>query len=146
MNKKIIMIVAAVLVLGGGGAAWYFLMGPGAAVEAAEAVPPPPPPPGLLEMEEFLANLNDPGGDHYAKLKVTLAITPPESIPTITEDPLVMARLRDRILTLLTGKTFEDLTSPEGKEKFRQEILDGISEIMTGAELKEVLFSDFIVQ
>ena len=57
-----------------------------------------------------------------------------------------MARLRDRILTLLTSKTYRELNDANGKELFRKEILDRLNPLLESGEVKEVLFSDFVVQ
>ena len=61
---------------------------------------------GVLEMETFLTNINDPEGQRHARLRVKLAVVPEERVAEIKADALLMARLRDRILTLLTSKTY----------------------------------------
>ena len=107
--------------------------------EAAETV-------GILEMETFLTNINDSSGERYAKLQVKLAVTPQEKVAEVTADPLLMARLRDQVLTLLTSKTYQDLSDPAGKEEFRSEIQQRLSPLVEGGEVKEVLFAEFVVQ
>ena len=101
---------------------------------------------GILEMETFLTNINDPSGERYAKLQVKLAVSPEEKAAEVTGDALLMAKLRDQVLTLLTSKTFEELSDPEGKEGFRSEIQERLSPLVEGGEVKEVLFAEFVVQ
>ena len=101
---------------------------------------------GILEMETFLTNINDPSGERYAKLQVKLAVSPEEKAVEVTGDALLMAKLRDQVLTLLSSKTFEELSDPEGKEGFRGEIQERLSPLVEGGEVKEVLFAEFVVQ
>lgn len=101
---------------------------------------------GILEMETFLTNIHDSSGERYAKLQVKLAVTPEEKVAEVTGDALLMARLRDQVLTLLTSKTFNELSDPEGKESFRREIQQRLSPLVEGGEIKEVLFAEFVVQ
>ncbi len=101
---------------------------------------------GILEMETFLTNINHPSGDRYAKLQLKLAIAPDTRAAEIQEDAVVMARLRDQVLTLLSSKTPKDLANAEGKAIFRDEIQGKLTPLLENAELKEVLFSEFVVQ
>ena len=101
---------------------------------------------GVLEMETFLTNINDPVGALHARLRIKLAIVPEEQVAEIKADLLLMARLRDRILTLLTSKTYRQLNDAKGKELFRKEILERLNPLLESGEVKEVLFSDFVVQ
>ena len=143
MSKKVIMMAAAGLVLlaGGGGAAYYFTQ-----INSAEAAVEPEKPIGIYEMDQFLVNIRSGGGDRFARLTVKLALAPDTAVDEIKEDPLLTARLRDKVLTLITAKNFTDLNNPEGKEAFRAEIAARIAPLLKEAEVKEVLFADFVVQ
>lgn len=146
MSKKLlILIVAGALVLGGGGFFAMKLLGGGDA-RAAGAAAEEEPPAGLLPMETFLANVADRSGERFARLELKLAVVPKEKVDEIENDPLLMARMRDRVLTLLTSKTFEELSDPMGKEGFRSEIRMRLSPLVEDGEIKEVLFSEFVVQ
>jgi flagellar FliL protein len=101
---------------------------------------------GILEMETFLTNINDSSGERYAKLQLKLAVAPEEMAAEVTEDALLMAKLRDQVLTLISSKTFEQLSDPQGKETLRTEIQERLSPLVEGGELKEVLFAEFVVQ
>ncbi len=101
---------------------------------------------GILEMETFLTNINHPSGDRYAKLKLKLAVAPDTRAAEIQEDAVVMARLRDQVLTLLSSKTPKDLGDAEAKAGFRNEIREKLAPLIEDAELREVLFSEFVVQ
>ncbi len=76
------------------------------------------------------------------------AIVPEERVPELVAAPLVVAQIRDKILTLITSKTFAELNSPAGKINLRKEIADGINPVLyaKGCAAKEVLFAEFVVQ
>lgn len=143
MNKKMILIaVAAVVVLaGGGGAAYFFFSG-----DSAEAAVEAKPSVGLIEMDTFLTNINDPRGKHHARLELKVAIAPQTVAEEIEADPVRMARMRDHVLTLLTAKTFEELSQSEGKETFRKQIAERLAPLVENGKVEEVLFADFVVQ
>lgn len=147
MSKPLLIGVAAVVLLGGGAGAAYLLGFFGSSdAQAESAEPAPVEPAGLLAMEEFLTNINDPSGERFAKLVVRLAIAPEERAAEIEGDAVLRARMRDTVLTLLTSKTFAELNNPQGKEAFRNEIRDKLAPLTKDAEIREVLFSEFVVQ
>lgn len=143
MSKKAIMMGVAALMLlgGGGGAAYYFTQ-----VRSAQAAVDPEKPIGIYEMQQFLVNIRSDSGDRFARLTVMIALAPDTAVEEIKADPLLTARLRDKVLTLVTAKTFTELNNPEGKEAFRTEIAAHIAPLLKEAEVKEVLFGDFVVQ
>ena len=102
--------------------------------------------PGLVELEPFLTNINDPFDERYCKLAVKLSVVPEWMAAEIAEDVLLVAQLRDLVLTSLMSKSYVDLTAPNGKESLRTEIQNGLNEMLTDAEIREVLFSEFVVQ
>ncbi len=145
MSKKLIIIVIAVVVLlGGGGAAAFFMLRPTA--EPGEQAEQSKEPPGIVAMETFLANINVPEGDRFAKLTLQLTVTPGSLAPKVTEDEILQAQMRDRVLTLLTSKTLDELIGPVGKEGLRREIRAHLNPLIEDGEIQEVLFSDFVVQ
>jgi flagellar FliL protein len=148
-KKKLLLIVLiAVVVLGAGGGAALFLMREPAAA-TAEAGPAPEAvgeSAGLVPLDTFLVNLHDPGGERYMKLTLRLAITPETRVDGILGDELLLARIRDRVLTVLSAKSFSELNGPLGKEGLRHEIQLQLSALVDPARVQDVLFSEFVVQ
>ena len=54
--------------------------------------------------------------------------------------------MRDLILTLLTSKTFDEIRTPEGKQRLREEIIGRVNQTLDRDVAKAVYFTDFIVQ
>ena len=144
MSKKLLIIAGAVVLLGAGGGGAYFMMsGSEPAAEAAEVDYGSP---ALVAMEPFMVNINDPGGERYAKVSLQLSVAPSSLAGEITEDPLTLAKMRDRVLTLLTSKSYDELKTPIGKEGFRREIKLSLAPLVEEGEIQDVLFQDFVVQ
>lgn len=149
MNKTVMILLAvnAVVMLGAGAGIGYFVLQPDSA-EAAdeEVVEEPAVAPGLIELEPFLTNIDGGQGAHKARLQVKLAIAPLERADEISSDALVMARMRDRILSLISSKGYDELSAPDGKTMLRDAIQTEVASVLEGDDVREVLFADFVVQ
>jgi flagellar FliL protein len=53
---------------------------------------------------------------------------------------------RDVLVTILTGKHMDELTTPEQKELLREEIHQKINKMLKTGPLNKVYFSKFILQ
>ncbi len=147
MSKKTMIIagVGAFVLLGGGLGGGYYLTQNGMlGGEAAEAEPEPETL-GVIELEPFLTNVGSSGKRH-ARVSIKLAVSPEERAAEVTEDPLAVARLRDLVLTLLTSKSFEELSSAEGKAALREELVQKANAVIEPGTVKEALFGEFVVQ
>jgi flagellar FliL protein len=160
----ILILVVAVLALGGGAAGGVFLLKGRAAAkaagakgestaengaggkaaeggkggEAAEA--------GVLSLDSFIANLADPGGERYLKCTLRLQVDKREVAERLKGDELGLTRLRDKILTVLTSKTFSDVSTAEGKDNLRQQLRNDLDPLLMGGHVAAVYFTEFIVQ
>lgn len=145
MNKTVLIAVAAVVLIGGGAGAAYYLGYFGSA-ETEKAETPVEAPAALLSLEPFLTNIGAGGGERYARVRVQLAVSPEERVATIEADALLLARLRDVVLTQLSLKSYAELSDPGGKDVFREELRKKLQPLVSDATVEEVLFADFVVQ
>jgi len=145
MNKTVLIAVAAVVLIGGGAGAAYYLGYFGSA-EAEAAETPVDAPAALLSLEPFLTNINEGGGERYARVSVQLAVSPEEKVAEIEADALLLARLRDVVLTQLSSKSYTELSDSGGKDVFRKELREKLQPLVSEATVEEVLFADFVVQ
>jgi len=99
-----------------------------------------------VNFEPFLVNLADKEASRYVKTSIRLLVANKESAETIAKGETLMPRMRDTILTLLSTKTAEEMTSNEGKEKLKKEILEKVNEYLPEEGAEEVFFTDFVVQ
>lgn len=158
-KSKLIMIVgAAVVVLGlGGGAGWYFMHGSSdAAAEPAKKgheasskkkKKDKEVPPEYLAIDPFTVNLQPENGDQYLRVAFTLQVDGAEQAELIKNN---MAKVRSRVLLLLSGKKASEINTVEGKQQLAGEILAVVkqpfSEHGDEQEVSDVLFTEFIIQ
>jgi len=147
-SKKWLLLTIGVIVLGGGAAATAFFM-----TRGAEPVDPDGSSPaaveeslGLVPLDTFLVNLNDPRGERYMKVTMRLTLSPESTADKILEDELKLARIRDRVLTVLMSKSFEELSDPLGKESLRLEVQAQVDTLLADGAVHDVLFSEWVVQ
>lgn len=152
-SKKLlwIMIILVLLSSGGAAAAIYMVMnqsdnGNGNGEQAQEAVAQRQSP-IFVEVEPFTVNLADDRASRLLYTGITLRVGNEES-KTILEEH--MPQVRSRLITVLSAMQASELTSPEGKELLSQRISNRLevplAENQPPLELREVLFTEFIVQ
>ena len=99
--------------------------------------------PAIYPLEPFIVNISDGPNLRYLKIKLEFEINNAEAKTEI--DPL-QAPLRDAILVLLSGKHMEEITSIEGKNKLRNEVMAIVAKTVPPGKISRVYFTDFVVQ
>ena len=142
-KKMMVFALAGVLVLGlGGGAAWYFTQGKSdhPPVKKAEK-------PEFVVLDQFTVNLQPENGDQYLQIAMTLQVSSLEQVELIK---LNMARVRSRVLLLLSSKKASELSSTDGKRQLAKEIIAVVNQPFAEKEkvqeVRDVLFTSFIIQ
>ena len=155
-----VLLGVLMLALGGGGAFFFFSRGKSAPkdmeakVEKAHSAPAAEghgeskesAEPGVISLEPFLTNLAEPDVDRYVKCTVRLELDAKETAEKVKASELHLTRVRDRILTLLSGKRLADISSQTGKEGMKAEIQAQVDPLLDGGHIKEVYFTEFLVQ
>lgn len=160
-SKLLIIIIIAVVALAlvGGGAA-YFLMKGGdkkakkaddeeaaADEEASASSHGEKHPPAYLRLETFTVNLS--GQDSYLQTEIQLLLSDPKMQEKVNA---YMPEVRDRVIKLLSKRTAEELTAPDGdgKDKLAEDLRREVNEILgfkkKSQGVKKVLFVTFIIQ
>lgn len=170
-KKKLLIIVAAVLVLAGAGAGVFFsgILGGDdkkaegeAAAESEEAKPAeegaeagkeaiqfdekgnPIGGPIYMELPEFLVNLTPPGGKtSFLKMSVTLELATPQA-KAVAE--VNKPRIQDAFNTYLREMRASDLSGSAGIYRLREELLLRVNKVLEPEVVKDILFSEIIVQ
>lgn len=121
-NKLILMVgLGLLLAAGGAGGAWFALGGknkshdPEAKVEEKK----PAKKPLFTTLEPFTVNLQDPRGERFAQIGVTLQFEDPEIEMTLKDR---LPAVRNAILLLISSKQIEELLSTQGKQQLAQQI------------------------
>ena len=165
--KKIIIFVAILLIIlsaGGGGAYWWLYLRvpppPGGGSGAPYAQPERAAPQGkensprvervselprstgkVLPLPQFVVNLADPAGKRLLKLGMEVEANADIAKELQAND----ARIRDAVITLLAGKSFAEVQSPEGKVLLRAEVAARLNQILGAPRIVRVYFTEFVV-
>ncbi|NCO58706.1 MAG: flagellar basal body protein FliL [Nitrospirae bacterium CG18_big_fil_WC_8_21_14_2_50_70_55] len=153
--------VGVVLLLGGAGISYFLLKG-----QIAAMVKPAPPAaeaggeakaPGaaegekkaetfigsLFELEPMVVNLEQSKGKRYLKVKMSFELNK-EAVQE--EIKARLPQLRDAILLMLSSKSFQDVSTVEGKLALRDALLTRINGLLTTGFIKRIYFEEFVVQ
>ncbi len=95
----------------------------------------------LIPMETFLVNLSGSRGRRIMKVNMELEVQGKEIQEEIEKRK---PQIRDIIIILLSSKTIQQVSTPEGKEQLREEIRDKVNAFLTKGQIKHVLFTDFM--
>jgi flagellar FliL protein len=148
-KKKLIFIIPILLlVLGGGGfAAYKFLFASKddgkPAEKVAKEVKSVEDHGVELEVGTFISNLADKDTDRYIKITIIMEVQDEKVKEEATKR---MPQIKDAINTLLFTKTSEELKSPEGVERLKEEIIRRTNAILPAGGVKDVYFTEFIIQ
>lgn len=97
----------------------------------------------IFTLDPFIVNIYDGQDLRYLKLKIEMELANAEAKTELTAR---QAQLRDGILSILTTKTFQDLQYLQGKNQLKQEIMAAVTRIATPGKVKQIYFTDFVVQ
>jgi len=94
-------------------------------------------------LETFIVNLADKGGTRYLRVSIDLELEKEEAVEVVEKR---LPKIRDAILMILPTKKYEDIATVEGKSALRNEMLTKINELMKPEEIKNIYFTEFVVQ
>lgn len=148
-KKMLFVIIGALVVLGGGGGAAFFMMKGGDADDKkpAKKAAKDHAPPVFLNVEPFTVNLQPENGEQYLQIQFTLQVSDEKQVELIKTN---MARVRSRVLLLLSAKKASELSTPEGKSQLSKELIAALRQPFVEKgdeqEISDVLYTAFIIQ
>jgi flagellar FliL protein len=111
---------------------------------AADAANQPPPPPVFIELPEMVANLNgNPHRPNYVKLIARLELAKAEDADRVRA---AIPRLQDMFQTYLREMRPEELKGSAGTYRLREELIARANAAVAPARVKDVLFTQLLVQ
>ena len=154
-SNKLLLIVIIVLLLVlliVGGLVAYFLLSGGEEEEKAEPqkkiekkkkvsnmteIGP------IYPLDRFIVNLLSNNSSRYLKCKIDLELDAPELQEEVDKK---LPAIRDLIIRILSSKTVEEIQTSKGKEKLKEEIKRKVNEMLTTGEIRNVYFTEFVIQ
>lgn len=97
----------------------------------------------MYPLDKFTVNLLSQNGSRYLVAKIDLEQENPEMTPELDTK---VSLIRDIIISILSSKTVEEISTPKGKEKLKEEIIDQINKYLEDGEIKRIYFTNFIIQ
>ncbi|MFC1822958.1 flagellar basal body-associated protein FliL [Thermodesulfobacteriota bacterium] len=97
----------------------------------------------MFPLSTFIVNLVDPLGKKYLKVVVELEL---DDVKLTEEIKMRLPQIRDTVITLLSAKTFEDVSQLEGKFQLRAEMLTMLNKNIKSGKIRRIYFTEFIVQ
>jgi flagellar FliL protein len=102
---------------------------------AADLVPMP--------LQPFVVNLSGDNGRRYLRVVMQLQLKGSKAKEEVEKN---IALLRDRLIFLLSSKTFEDISSAQGKYQLQGEISKSLNEALGATVVEKTFFTEFVVQ
>lgn len=148
----IINLVLLLLLLGVGGFNTWTLMqmdkpaAPAPLTPTADSIIPEADdasegPPVEMDLDDVTVNLADP--NRYLKVKIKLSLRNEESRARIGEK---LSEINDLLITLMSGKRFDDISTPLGKYELKEELVHRINKTVGGNPVRKLYFTDFVSQ
>lgn len=99
--------------------------------------------PTFIIPEPFVVNLMGQNGRRYLKASIALELSSAELQKEVTTKLLL---IKDTIIRVMSSKTFEEISTPKGRDKLKEEMLQEINTYMVDGYIKSILFAEFIIQ
>jgi len=97
----------------------------------------------IYPLDGFIVNLLSNNSSRYLKCKIDLELDAPELQEEVDKK---LPAIRDLIIRILSSKTVEEIQTSKGKEKLKEEIKRKINEFLTTGEIRNVYFTEFVIQ
>ena len=97
----------------------------------------------LYSLDTMIVNLADRGGKRYLRVTMALELSDPEAMATIESR---LPQVRDAILMILPTKTYDEVSTTEGKAALRHQLMEKINSLMTKGQVDNIYFTEFVVQ
>ncbi|MEJ5347471.1 MAG: flagellar basal body-associated FliL family protein [Desulfosoma sp.] len=145
---KILILVIGLAVLGGGGFfAYKKFFAASDAPETTEAKPAEAKAsvakPVVKNLDTFLVNLADPGGERYLKVTMQLSLSN-EAVSQEIDNRI--GELRDSVLLLLSSKEYDDISSLSGKLALKKTLMTNLNRALKQGTVQDIYFTEFLVQ
>ncbi len=97
----------------------------------------------LYALDTMIVNLSDHGGKRYLRVTMALELSDPDVVATIESR---LPQVRDAVLMILPTKTYDDVSTTDGKIALRNEVMEKINALITKGRVNNIYFTEFVVQ
>ena len=98
----------------------------------------------LYQFEKaVIVNLAETNAERYLKVDVVFELDGPKLTKEIDAR---LPQLQDLLINILSNKTLDDISTTSGRNMLRQEMIDKVNAILMEGRLKNIYFTEFVVQ
>ena len=97
----------------------------------------------IFPLEVIVVNIANTGGTRYLRAGISFEVTESGVIAELTQR---IPQIKDLIIMILSVKELEDLIDFSGKNQIRKEIFEKINAILQNGKIKNVYFTEFVIQ
>ncbi len=97
----------------------------------------------MYPLDKFTVNLMSENGRRYLVVKMNLEEDSEELTPELDKKT---ALIRDIVISILSSKTVEEITTAKGKAKLKDEIIAQINRHLEDGEIRHIYFTEFVIQ
>ncbi|CRF41006.1 flagellar basal body-associated protein FliL [Helicobacter ailurogastricus] len=91
----------------------------------------------------FVVNLITQNGRRYLKTSITLELSDAKLLAEVKNKETA---IKDTIIEILSSKSIEEISTLKGKNKLKEEIRSNINSFLIDGFVKNVFFTEFVVQ
>ncbi|MBT9139449.1 MAG: hypothetical protein DDT30_00019 [Dehalococcoidia bacterium] len=141
-KTKLLLLAIVVLALLGGGLGFYTFFVQANQDEGAN-LPAKEEPLLMHGPQDFTVNMSDRAQRRYLKATIVLGYAD-EKMSRELEQRSV--QIRDVVIKVLRSFSTEDMATVEGVARLRAELIKNLNTLLTSGEIKEIYFTDLLVQ
>ncbi|MBM2833226.1 MAG: Flagellar protein FliL [Candidatus Brocadiaceae bacterium] len=97
----------------------------------------------IVPVDTIVVNLSGSNGRRYLKAKINLEAKDGE-VKKLIESKSI--QIKDRLISILSSKTLEDIDGLEAQENLRKETKDAVDVVLKVEGVLQVYFTEFVVQ
>ncbi len=97
----------------------------------------------IYPLDPFTVNLVSSNADRYLKCKIDFELDSPALQKEVDKK---LPAIRDMIISILSSKSIEEIQTAQGKQKLKDEIKRKINSFLTTGEIRNVYFTEFVIQ
>ncbi len=97
----------------------------------------------LFPLDTFIVNLVSSNHQRYLKTQMSLELSNKDLAAELKAKEAVV---RNRVIGVLSSKTYQQISTIAGKNKLAQEIANAINPMLSDGSIEGVFFTEFVVQ
>ena len=97
----------------------------------------------LFSLKSFIVNLQEREGERYLKVTIELEMEQDTLTDELTKRT---PQIQDTVISLLSSKSYEEISSLSGKQVLKAEIKARVNRLLTTGRIRRVYFTEFVVQ